>query len=47
LHYKKGDLPEAEHASLHTLALPIYPELSDDQIEYVVEKIKAFYLKKN
>jgi dTDP-4-amino-4,6-dideoxygalactose transaminase len=45
LNYKNGDFPEAEHAALHTLALPIYPELSDDQIEYVVEKIKAFYLK--
>jgi len=47
LNYKSGDFPEAEHAALHTLALPIYPELSSDQIEYVVEKIKAFYLKKN
>ena len=46
LNYKKGDFPQAEYAALHTLALPIYPELSDDQIEYVVEKIKAFYLKK-
>jgi dTDP-4-amino-4,6-dideoxygalactose transaminase len=46
LNYKKGDFPQAEHAALHTLALPLYPELSDDQIEYVVEKIKAFYLKK-
>jgi dTDP-4-amino-4,6-dideoxygalactose transaminase len=46
LNYKKGDFPQSEHAALHTLALPIYPELSDDQIEYVVEKIKAFYLKK-
>ena len=46
LNYKKGDFPEAEHAALHTVALPIYPELSDDQIEYVVEKIEAFYLKK-
>lgn len=46
LNYKKGDFPQAEHAALHTLALPIYPELSDDQIGYVVEKIKAFYLKK-
>lgn len=46
LKYKKGDFPEAEFAALHTLALPIYPELSNDQIEYVVEKIKTFYLKK-
>jgi dTDP-4-amino-4,6-dideoxygalactose transaminase len=44
LGYKKGDFPQAEHAALHTVALPIYPELSDDQIEYVVEKIKAFFL---
>jgi dTDP-4-amino-4,6-dideoxygalactose transaminase len=44
LNYKNGDFPQAEHAALHTVALPIYPELSDDQIEYVVEKIKAFYL---
>ena len=47
LNYKNGDFPEAEHAALHTLALPIYPELSDDQMAYVVEKIKSFYLKKN
>jgi dTDP-4-amino-4,6-dideoxygalactose transaminase len=40
---KKGDFPAAEHAALHTLALPIYPELSDDQMAYVVEKIKAFF----
>ncbi len=43
LDYKKGDFPVAEHAALHSLALPIYPELSDDQQEYVVDKIKAFY----
>jgi dTDP-4-amino-4,6-dideoxygalactose transaminase len=43
LNYKTGDFPVAEHAALHTLALPIYPELSDDQLAYVVEKIEAFY----
>lgn len=43
LNYKKGGFPHAEHAALHTLALPIYPELSENQQIYVVEKIKAFY----
>ncbi len=46
LNYKKGDFPAAEHAANHTLALPIYPELTDPQLEYVVDKIKAFYTKR-
>ena len=43
LGYKKGDFPAAEYAAEHTLALPIYPDLSEKQIEYVVERIGAFY----
>ena len=43
LNYKEGDFPVSEHAALHTLALPIYPELTEDQLSYVVEKIKEFY----
>ncbi|MCD6224367.1 MAG: DegT/DnrJ/EryC1/StrS family aminotransferase [Deltaproteobacteria bacterium] len=43
LNYKKGDFPESEYAADHTLALPVYPELSDDQLEYVVTTIKKFY----
>ncbi len=43
LGYQKGDFPVSEHAAEHTLALPIYPELTHDQQAYVVEKIKAFY----
>ena len=44
LNHKKGDFPVSEHAASHTLALPIYPELTEDQQAYVVEKIKEFYL---
>ena len=44
LNYKKGNFPISEHAASHTLALPIYPELTEDQQAYVVDKIKAFYL---
>ena len=40
---KQGDYPEAEKASQETLALPVFPELLPQQIEYVVEQIAIFY----
>ena len=45
LGYKKGDFPNAETAEASTLALPIYSELSDEQINYVASKIKEFCTK--
>lgn len=39
---KKGDFPVAEFCAEKSIALPIYPELSNDQIEYVVDCIKEF-----
>jgi dTDP-4-amino-4,6-dideoxygalactose transaminase len=43
LGYEEGDLPESEKAAKETLALPIYPELSQEQQEYVVEQVRNFY----
>lgn len=43
LGYKAGDFPVAEDAARHTVALPIYPELSESQMMYVVETISDFY----
>jgi dTDP-4-amino-4,6-dideoxygalactose transaminase len=43
LGFRDGQFPHAERACRECLALPIYPELSDDQIGYVVETAAAFY----
>ena len=42
LGYKEGDFPVAEKASRHVLAIPMYPELSEEKQEYVVGKIRKF-----
>jgi dTDP-4-amino-4,6-dideoxygalactose transaminase len=43
LNYKEGDFPHAESAAREVLALPIYPELTEQQQRYIVEEINAFY----
>ena len=43
LGYRTGDFPESEYAAAHTLALPIYPELSEEQQAFVVKTISNFY----
>jgi dTDP-4-amino-4,6-dideoxygalactose transaminase len=44
LGYREGDMPVSERAALHTIALPIYPELTEDMQAYAVEKIREFYM---
>ena len=42
LRYKEGDFPESERASQQTLGLPIYPELTASQQEFVVNSVADF-----
>lgn len=43
LGYAEGAFPESERAAAETLALPIFPELSREQLQYVVDCIRLFY----
>jgi len=42
LGYRPEDCPVSIEAAARTIALPVYPELRHEQIEYVVEKIGSF-----
>ncbi len=42
LGYKDGDFPVAEKISKEIMSLPMNPDLNDDEIEYIVSKIKEF-----
>lgn len=43
LNYRKGSFPIAEKLARTSISLPIFPEMSDAQIEYVISTIKKFY----
>jgi dTDP-4-amino-4,6-dideoxygalactose transaminase len=43
LGYKPGDFPVAEKAARECLSLPIYPELTDDQLQRVAAVIRDFF----
>ncbi len=45
LGYKEGDFPIAEKVSKEVIALPIYPEIKKDEVEYVCETILQYYKK--
>ena len=43
LGYKEGDLPVAEKITRQTVCLPIFPELSEEEILAVIQGVKSFY----
>jgi dTDP-4-amino-4,6-dideoxygalactose transaminase len=45
LNYKPGDLPVAESLAHMAISLPVFPELREDEQEYVAAAIKEFYSK--
>jgi dTDP-4-amino-4,6-dideoxygalactose transaminase len=45
LGYRVGDFPVAEKAASQCLSLPIYPELTDEQIQRVARVVKDFFAK--
>ncbi len=41
--WKKGDFPVAENYYERTLSLPMFPSLTDEEQEYVIEQVKSFF----
>ena len=43
LNYKEGDLPVSEEMSKKVISIPIFSEISNEQLDYVIETIREFY----
>ncbi len=43
LGYKRGDFPQAEAAADECISLPLYAEMTNEQVEYVAKKVKEFF----
>jgi len=41
LHHRQGEFPVSERAALSTLAVPVFPELAEDEIRYVASALVA------
>ena len=41
--YKAGEFPESESAANETVALPVHPELTEEQAHYVVDCVREFF----
>jgi dTDP-4-amino-4,6-dideoxygalactose transaminase len=43
LGYQNGDFPVSESVAARILPLPMYPELSDEQVDYVIASVRSFF----
>jgi hypothetical protein len=41
--WKEGDLPHAENYYRHCISIPMFPSLSDDEVNYVIQTIKTYF----
>jgi dTDP-4-amino-4,6-dideoxygalactose transaminase len=44
LGHRRGDFPVAEHLMSHCVSLPLYPEMTDEQVEYVADTLREVLL---
>ncbi|MFH1386210.1 MAG: DegT/DnrJ/EryC1/StrS family aminotransferase [bacterium] len=42
LGYQKGSFPKAEYLAQHCVSLPMYPELTDEEVSWVIETINKY-----
>ncbi|GAB4126179.1 MAG: DegT/DnrJ/EryC1/StrS family aminotransferase [Raineya sp.] len=42
LGYQKGDCPKAEYLAEHCLSLPIYPELTEEEVAYIINSLNQY-----
>ena len=42
LGYKNGDCPNAENLAAHCVTLPLFPEMTDDEVSLVIDKVNAY-----
>src|SRR5690606_33931002 len=43
LGHREGEFPQAEQASREVLSLPVFPELTEEEREYVANSIRSFF----
>jgi dTDP-4-amino-4,6-dideoxygalactose transaminase len=43
LNYKAGDFPVAQKYADEILSIPMYPEMTNDMVQYVCETVQSFY----